>query len=72
MVQARARQGDFALLKYPGARIPAGMLTKAANQELTNRHTQAVGLSFQQGRPSTAPFLDGFSWDQAAVPSTAS
>ena len=57
-----ARQGDFALLKYPGARNPADMLTKAVNQELTNRHTQAVGLSFQPGRPSTVPQLDGFSW----------
>ena len=48
------------------------MLTKAVNQELTNRHTQAVGLGFQPGRPSTAPLLDGFSWDQAEVPSTGS
>ena len=38
------------------------MLTMAANQELAFWHTEAAGLSFEEGRPQTAPRLDGFCW----------
>ena len=67
-VQERVRVGDVALLKHPGAQNPADMLTKAVNQELILRHTGAAGLSFESGRPQTAPLLDGFSWNLAAAP----
>ena len=67
-VQERARQGDFGLQKHPGSENPAGMLTQAVNQELTLRHTGAAGLSFESGRPQTAPLLDGFCWDSAPAP----
>ena len=67
-VQERVRQGDFGLQKHPGSLNPADMLTKAVNQELTLRHTAAVGLSFAEGRPRTAPRLDGFCWDSAPAP----
>ena len=67
-VQERVRQGDFGLQKHPGSQNPADMLTKAVNQELTLRHTAAVGLSFAEGRPRTAPLLDGFCWDSAPAP----
>ena len=50
-VQARARMGGVTLQKHPGAQKPADMLTKAVSQELTLRHTQAAGLSFESGRP---------------------
>ena len=69
-VQERVRQGDFGLQKHPGSENPADMLTKAVNQELTLRHVGAAGLSFESGRPQTAPLLDGFCWDSAPVPAT--
>ena len=52
--------GDFGLQKHPGAQNPADMLTEAVNQELTFRHVGASGLSYEAGRPQTAPLLDGF------------
>ena len=67
-VQERVRMGDFALLKHPGAKNPADMLTKAVNQELAFRHGQAAGLSYEEGRPQTAPLLDGLCWGSAPVP----
>ena len=67
-VQERVRAGDFELWKHPGAANPADMLTKAVNQELIDRHTAYVGLSFEDGRPASAPLLDGFSWGEAAAP----
>ena len=60
--------GDFGLQKHPGAQNPADMLTKAVNQELARRHVGASGLSYEAGRPQTAPLLDGFCWDSAPVP----
>ena len=48
-VQERVRQGDFGLQKHPGSENPADMLTKAVNQELALRHTQAARLSFESG-----------------------
>ena len=71
-VQERVRAGDFELHTHPGAQNPADMLTKAVNRELVDRHTAYVGLSFEGGRPASAPLLDGFAWGEAATPSAGS
>ena len=41
-VQERARNGDFQLLKVPGAENPADLLTKVMSQELILRHVHEV------------------------------
>ena len=64
-VQERVRSGDFGLRKHPGAQNPADILTKPVNAELINRHVVTAGLSWEAGRPSTAPLINGFSWEPA-------
>ena len=66
-MQERVRTGDFALLKHPGAENPADILTKAVSAELINRHTATAGLSWGDGRPKSAPLLDGFTWKPGAA-----
>ena len=61
-VQERVRTGDFTLLKYPGSRNPADMLAQAVDAELTDRHAATAGLSWEPGRPQSAPLLGGFAW----------
>ena len=71
-VQERVRAGDFELRRHPGSLNPADMRTKPANAELIGRPTATAGLSWESGRPSTAPFLDGCSWGQAEAPAASS
>eukprot|EP00969_Alexandrium_andersonii_P266856 11793506-Alexandrium_andersonii.AAC.1 len=59
----RVRSGDVALLKWPGERNPADVLTKAVNADLIDRHLRFVNLRWEDGQASRAPLLDGFSWD---------
>ena len=67
-VQERVLTGDFELRKHPGSLNPADILTKPANAELVNRHVAAAGLHWEEGRPATAPLLDGFTWSPPAAP----
>ena len=56
-VQERVRAGDFELWKHPGVDNPADILTKGVARELIDRHTAAVGLSWEDGRAASAPRL---------------
>eukprot|EP00969_Alexandrium_andersonii_P171168 7566464-Alexandrium_andersonii.AAC.1 len=51
-VQECVRSGDFALLKWPGEKKPADILTKAIHADLIDRHLQLVSLRWENGRAS--------------------
>ena len=61
-VQERVRAGDFDLVKWPGERNPADVLTKVVNQELIDRHMAFMGVYWESGRASSAPELEEFDW----------
>ena len=54
-VQERLRAGDFELHKHPGASNPGDLLTKHVPAALIQRHTEAVGLAYLEGRAEVAP-----------------
>ena len=64
-VQEQVRDGQFHLYKAPGEYNPADILTKAVDANLIDRHATTAGLSWEPGRPRTAPLLDGFAWESA-------
>ena len=61
-VQERVRAGDFDLIKWPGERNPADVLTKVVNQELIDRHMAFMGVYWEDGRADSAPELEEFDW----------
>ena len=56
-VQERVRCGDFSLTKVKGVDNPADCLTKHTDQKTLNKHVQAMGLIFTDGRADSAPTL---------------
>ena len=54
-VQEKLRAGEFELYKHPGAHNPGDILTKHVPTALIERHAEAMGLGFMEGRPDKAP-----------------
>ena len=63
-VQEKVRCGDFRLFKVLGTDNPADILTKAIRAECIHRHLASCGLLWEAGRASTAPEVEGFTWEQ--------
>ena len=56
-VQERLRAGEFELHKHPGTHNAGDLLTKHVPAALIERHTEAMGLGFVEGRPEMAPHI---------------
>ena len=58
-VQQRAKQGEVHYEKLDGKKNTSDMLTKAVEQEVIQRHMQALGMQFRSGRNPATPAYTG-------------
>ena len=56
-VQEKVRAGDCVLERVPGSSNPADMLTKHIDAPLLSKHLSDLGMTYEQGRPDSAPSL---------------
>ena len=56
-VQDHLRSGDFRLQKVCGKENMADILTKHVDRPTLMKHVSALGLTFEDGRPSLAPTI---------------
>ena len=58
-VQQKAKNKEAHYQKLPGARNTADMMTKAVEKEIIDRHMQALGLQYRDGRHEEPPQYTG-------------
>ena len=58
-VQQKAKNKEAYYQKLPGERNTADMMTKAVEKELVDRHMQAMGLWYRDGRHEETPAYTG-------------
>ena len=58
-VQQKAKNKEAYYQKLPGEKNTADMMTKAVEKELVDRHMQAMGLWYREGRHVETPAYTG-------------
>ena len=58
-VQQRAKGGEVCFMKLDGKRNTSDMMTKPVEAEVIDRHMQALGLQFRDGRNEATPAYNG-------------
>ena len=58
-VQQKSKNKEAHYQKLPGARNTADMMTKAVEKEIIDRHMQALGMEYRDGRHEETPEYTG-------------